>query len=201
MAEARALYQRNERPSRLLAASGIVLLKVVFVITHWLVLLMLLPIAAVTAYVGYLFALIEGRVPKGVHRTVEIYLRWQVRVWGYVAGITDEYPPFETEIPGYGLDGELPRSTRSNRWWALGSVFGLRVVAALPHLLALPFLGIGAVVAAWLGYWSALLTGRVPTVVQDYIAGVAQWWLRTFAFIFGLNGDNYPRFTLAVSPS
>jgi len=71
----------------------------------------------------------------------------------------------------------------------------IRLILAVPHLLALSFLGIAAfpvVVVGWLG---ALATGRLPRFAAAYLAGYLRWYARAGAYLLLLT-DEYPPFTL-----
>jgi len=43
---------------------------------------------------GYVMVLINGELPIGVHRYLVQFQRWYVRVWAWIAALTDAYPPF-----------------------------------------------------------------------------------------------------------
>ena len=67
---------------------------------------------------------------------------------------------------------------------------------AIPHFFALTLLGIGALVAAIIGWFAVLFTGRWPEGLFNYITGVMRWGARLGAYIYLLT-DRYPPFTLA----
>ncbi len=69
----------------------------------------------------------------------------------------------------------------------------IRFILAVPHLLALYFLGIAAfavVLIAWLG---ALVTGRLPRFAATYLSGYLRWYSRAGAYLLLLT-DEYPPF-------
>ena len=57
------------------------------------------------------------------------------------------------------------------------------------------FLAIAAFVVAFLGWWGALLTGRLPEFAVNYLTGFMRWVLRYQAYLYLLTGV-YPPFTL-----
>ena len=65
---------------------------------------------------------------------------------------------------------------------------------AIPHFIALTLLGIGAFVAAIIGWFAVLFTGRWPEGLFNYIVGVMRWGARVGAYIYLLT-DRYPPFT------
>lgn len=71
----------------------------------------------------------------------------------------------------------------------------IRALMVIPQLIVLFFVNIGAffcVVAAW---FAALLTGRVPDGLRDFIAGVLRWNIRVEGYFFFLT-DTYPPYSL-----
>ena len=91
------------------------------------------------------------------------------------------------------LDVEYPDVERDlNRWLPLVKWF-----LAIPHVVVLVFLSIGALFAA-IGAWFAILfTGRYPRSLFDYVEGVLRWWLRVEAYTVLLSTDEYPPFRLS----
>jgi hypothetical protein len=75
-----------------------------------------------------------------------------------------------------------------------------RLILVIPHLFLLCFLGIAAMVIAFLGWWGALFTGRLPEFAVTYLSGFIRWWLRVLAYLYLLT-DVYPPFTLDDVPA
>lgn len=119
-------------------------------------------------------------------------LRFTGRVAAYATLLTDVYPSTDEE-QGVRLDLPEPDPAQLNRWLPL-----VKWLLALPHLIVLVLLSIGAffaVVAAWV---SILFTGRYPEALFDYVVGVGRWSLRVVAYAFALVTDEYPPFRLAA---
>jgi hypothetical protein len=74
-----------------------------------------------------------------------------------------------------------------------------RLILAIPHFLALLFLFIGGLVVAFLGWWGALFTGRLPGFAVSYLSGLAHWNARVYGYAYLLT-DVYPPFTLDAEP-
>jgi len=70
-----------------------------------------------------------------------------------------------------------------------------RVILVIPHMFLLFFLAIAAFVVAFLGWWGALFTGRLPEFAVNYLTGFMRWVLRYQAYLYLLT-DVYPPFTL-----
>lgn len=117
--------------------------------------------------------------------------RFGTRVVSYLALMSDTYPSTDEEQYVH-LDLDYPDVPRDlNRWLPLVKWF-----LAIPHVLVLVILSLGAVFAT-IGAWFAILfTGRYPRSIFDYVEGVMRWWLRVEAYAFLLITDEYPPFRL-----
>ncbi len=118
--------------------------------------------------------------------------RFFARVGAYGALLTDTYPSTEDEQSVH-LDLDYPDAKEDlNRWLPL-----VKWLLAIPHLVVLVFLGIGALVAVIIAWFAILLTGRYPRGLFDYVVGVGRWALRVNAYATLLVTDRYPPFRLS----
>jgi Domain of unknown function (DUF4389) len=69
----------------------------------------------------------------------------------------------------------------------------IRFILAIPHFFALYFLGIAALAVVVLGWFAALVTGRLPGFAAAYLSGYLRWYGRAFAYLLLLT-DAYPPF-------
>lgn len=85
-----------EKSSRGLALMTLLFLipKMVILIPHIVVLYFIGIAAFIVAIAAQIAVLFTGQYPKGMHEFVVGFIRWQVRVNAYMAGLTDQYPPF-----------------------------------------------------------------------------------------------------------
>jgi ABC-type multidrug transport system fused ATPase/permease subunit len=67
---------------------------------------------------------------------------------------------------------------------------------AVPHYVALFFLGIGAGLVALVSFFAVLFVGRYPLALWDFMAGVLRWEIRVAAYVL-LMDDRYPAFSLS----
>lgn len=75
-----------------------------------------------------------------------------------------------------------------------------RLLMVIPHYFVLSFLGIAALVVAFIGWWGALFTGQLPEFAADFMAGYYRWYTRVQAYQLLLT-DVYPPFTLDDDPA
>ncbi|MDQ6821552.1 MAG: DUF4389 domain-containing protein [Actinomycetota bacterium] len=117
--------------------------------------------------------------------------RFSTRVALYAALLDDRYPSTD-ERQSLRLDIPYPDArTDLNRWLPLVKWF-----LAIPHYIALFFLGIAALVCVIIAWFAILFTGRYPRGLFDFVVGVGRWSVRVQAYAFLLATDRYPPFSL-----
>ena len=57
-----------------------------------------------------------------------------------------------------------------------------RLILAVPHLFVLYWLILAAEVVAFIGWWGALFTGRLPQFAVTFLSGVMRWATRVYAY-------------------
>ena len=200
MNQTRLVYRHNVEPQRGLAAAGIFLLKLVLAIPHLIVVNALNSLLFAASYIGFWIVAFTGSLPGMVTRLVPVTLSWNARAWGWISGLEDAYPAFDTETP-YSVSVESPTNESPSKGWAVaGLLFVPKILALLPHLIVMTFLLIGVFFATWFGYFVVAFTGTYPAGIQDFAASVLQWTLRISAWFAGLT-DEYPPFTLDAEPT
>lgn len=70
-----------------------------------------------------------------------------------------------------------------------------RLLLAVPHLVILVTMAVGAGVVAFIGWFGALFTGQLPVFAADFLTGYLRWLARVQAYQYLLT-DQYPPFTL-----
>jgi hypothetical protein len=70
----------------------------------------------------------------------------------------------------------------------------------IPHIFVLFFLSIAAGFVAFIGWWGALFTGRLPEFAYSYLSGYVRWYTRVQAYGVFLLTDQYPPFSLRDEP-
>jgi hypothetical protein len=95
----------------------------------------------------------------------------------------------------YPIDFRADRPESSSRGWAALTILLLKLFALIPHFFVLFFLGIAQAVVAVIAQFGVLFTGRYPTGMFDFVAGVLRWSTRVQAFVYSLT-DQYPPFAL-----
>lgn len=145
--------------------------------------------ATVTAVISWFAIVFTGKQPEGLRGFCEFYLRWRVRAVAYTTLLRDEYPPFgEGDYPAE-FEVDLPTLPRNRL------TVGFRLILAIPHILAVWFLGIGWFFTSIAAWFAILFTGNYPRGIYDYGVGVLRWNSRLEGYLLLLY-DDYPPFAL-----
>jgi Domain of unknown function (DUF4389) len=117
--------------------------------------------------------------------------RFGARVVSYLALLRDEYPSSDQEQAVH-IAIAYPDARQLNRWLPL-----IKWLLAIPHYIALCFLGVAAVISVIVAWFALLFSGRYPRRLFDFVVGVLRWWLRVASYAFLLTTDRYPPFRLS----
>jgi hypothetical protein len=149
-------------------------------------------IVAGLAVATALMILFRQRYPRWWFDFALEFTRFSTRVGAYFALLTDQYPSTVEEQTVH-LDLDYPDVERDlNRWLPL-----VKWLLAIPHIIVLIVLSIGAFFAVTIAWFAIIITGQYPRVLFDYVVGVGRWWLRVDAYASLLVTDRYPPFSLS----
>jgi hypothetical protein len=140
-----------------------------------------------------LVALFTGRSADSLHRFLAAYIRYYAHVLGFVALVANPFPGFVGE-PGYPVDISIDPPERQNRW-----ITFFRIFLAIPAFLISGALSAALWVAAFLGWFAVLATGRMPTGLRNLGAFCIRYISQTDAYVCILT-DRYPHSSPALRP-
>lgn len=75
-------------------SAGNVLLRIILVIPHAIVLGLLGIVAGILVIIAAIMVLIQEKYPEGIFTFLRGYLRWNARMYVYLGGLAQAYPPF-----------------------------------------------------------------------------------------------------------
>jgi len=172
--------------------------KSLLALPHLIIINILRNLAFIVAYIGYFFVAFTGEMPPGLRNIMVAVMRWEVRTYGWIGALTDEYPPFVWEEDDYPVQLAVDDPETRSKGLAVAGIFlPIKFLLALPHLIVLAFLFIGAVFAAWFGFWKIGFTGQSSQGIHDFLTGTMRWSMRVTAWLYGLT-DEYPPFQLSA---
>jgi hypothetical protein len=146
------------------------------------------------AFFAWFACLALGRMPMGFRNLQAYGLRYGAQAWAYVLLLTDRYPNLDPVDPpstgplhpvGLAVSDDLRRSRLT--------VF-FRLLLALPHFIWLVLWGIAAFFAGIVGWFAALLIGRLPGALHRFLAAYLRYTTHLGAFVL-LTANPFPGFT------
>jgi hypothetical protein len=149
-------------------------------LTLWGILTLLL------AIFSWFAALFTTQIPEGVHNLQTRYLRYYTHVGAYLWLTTNPFPGFAGVEGSYPVDLQVDPRQPQNRWKT-----GFRVFLAVPALLVSSALSGTLFVAALLGWFAALFTGRMPRNLRQSQVLALRYGAQLYAYGYLLT-DRYP---------
>lgn len=144
----------------------------ILAIPHIVVLMVMSVVAAVLIVIAWFAIAFTGRFPEGIYRVVTRYQRYSTAVAGYLALLTDRYPPFFGPGPGetYDVDLQVPEVQPS--YHRGKSIF--RIIVGIPVALLSYGMELVTNAGALLSWLSIVFTGRQsPRFREAVIAGLS----------------------------
>jgi hypothetical protein len=150
----------------------------------WLILWTI--VVFVTSIVIWLVVLVAGRLPDALHRFIGAYVRYDVHVLSFLFLVANPFPGFTGRAESYPVDVTIAPRERQNRW-----ITAFRVPLAIPAFLVWSALNLALFIAAFLGWFAALATGRMPRGLRNLGAFALRYLAQTNSYFYFLT-DRYP---------
>lgn len=147
--------------------------------------------AFLAALANGVVALVRGRSATALHRFLAAYVRYVAHVTAFLFLVGNPFPGF-VGAPGYTVDVELGPPEPQRR---LVTFFRLPLI--LPALFVSGALGGVLVVVGFLGWFAALVTGRMPEGMRNLGAVAVRYSAQTNAYGTILT-DRYPHASPAL---
>lgn len=145
-------------------------------------------VAAFLAAIANWFAtLLTGRPPRVLHRFLSAFVRYETHVIAYLFLVANPFPGFVGKAGSYPVDPQLPPPERQPRL-----LTAFRMLLAIPAFLAAGAVGTAAFVAAFLGWFAALVTGRMPEGLRNLGAFYLRYNAQVAGYGLYLLTDRYP---------
>jgi hypothetical protein len=168
----------------------------VLLIPHFLVLFLVMIVAALMLLVTWIPVLILGRFPGWGYRWIGGLMAWSTRVSAYYWLMTNTYPPFSLEGEDHPVSVRFDEGVRINRIWGLpliGILF--RFIILIPHYIVLGLLYILVGILVIFAWVPVLILGRQADLIYTIVGGFWRWMFRVIAYQL-LMVDRYPPFSL-----
>lgn len=142
-------------------------------------------LALLAAIVNWLATLIAGVSPRWLHRFLAAYVRYQFQVGAFLYLVGNPFPGF-VGAKGYPLDLQVAERAHQNRWTVL-----FRAILALPALILASAFSWLVFVVGILGWWAAMITGRMPFGLRNAGVLALRYTAQAYAYALLASGS-YP---------
>ena len=143
----------------------------------------------VLVIVNWFAVLIRARSPEDLHLLLARSLRYQTHVLSYSFLVSNPYPTFFGRPGSHPVDLEVEAPERQRR-----VITFFRLILAIPAwIVAYVFLFVMFFVA-FIGWFIAIVVGRMPKGMRDLSAYCIQYEAQTWAYLMILT-DRYPSFS------
>ncbi len=170
-----------------------VLFRYLLTLPHMIWLVLWSIAAFVAAIVNWLVTLVRGRPAAPLHRFLAAFVRYNAHVSAFFYLVANPFPGF-TGARAYPVQVTMPGPEAQARWKTL-----FRIFLALPAFIVIVGLSSALLVAAFLGWFASLVTGRMPTGLRNLGAIAIRYVAQTYAYVF-LVTDRYPYASPALRP-
>ena len=164
-----------------------VFFRLLLALPHLLWLALWSVVAVLVAIVNWVLTLIRGRSPESLHGFLAAYLRYQTHLLAYVALVANPFPGFVGAEGSYPVDLVVAGAARQNR-----VSVGFRLILAVPAILLASAISTAMYVGAFLGWFAALFTGRMPDGLRRLGLFALRYNAQANAYGYALLTDRYP---------
>lgn len=170
----------------------LIFVKWLLLIPHYIALWVLGIAAWFVLVISFFAVLITGRYPLALFEFLAGFERWRARVASYLLLQTDAYPPFSlSDDPAHPVRLRVEYPARIARWRPL-----VQWLLVIPALLGAFVIGIAAWIAAIIGWFAILITGRYPHSLFSAVTVSLRWTMRTAIYAYWMV-EQYPPFVWA----
>lgn len=138
------------------------------------------------AFLAWFFILARGRAPSGIRDLAAYAVGYGAQAWAYLFLLTGRYPNSDPdamlperrypEHPVTIVDADDLRRSRL-------TVF-FRLLLAIPHFVWITLWSIAAILAVIVGWFAALVLGRLPTPLHRFLAAWIRYAAHLSAYLF-----------------
>ena len=145
-------------------------------------------VIALCVIVNWFAVLITGRTPEDMHQLLARALRYRTHVLSYTLLVSNPYPTFFGRLGSHPVDLEIDGPDPQRR-----VVTFFRLILAIPALVVAYVFLLVMTFVAFIGWFVALVIGRMPKGMRDLSAYCLRYEAQTFGYLMILT-DRYPSF-------
>jgi len=156
-------------------------------------------LVSVAGLLGWFAALARGRMPHGLRDAAVYGIGYSAHAAGYALLLTDRYPSADPSLvaPAAELPPHPVRIDVRDGFGRSRILVAFRLLLSIPHFVWLTLWSVPALLAAFLAWLVALVTGRVPRHLHRFLAAYVRYGAHVVAFLW-LVGGPFPGFAGAA---
>jgi Domain of unknown function (DUF4389) len=139
--------------------------------------------------VNWFAVLFRARSPEDLHLLIARALRYRTHVVSYMFLVSNPYPTFFGRPGSHPVDLEVEGPERQRR-----VITFFRLILAIPAFVVAYVFVFVLTFVAFIGWFIALVVGRMPKGMRDLSAYCLQYEAQTYAYLAILT-DRYPSFS------
>jgi hypothetical protein len=139
--------------------------------------------------VNWFVVLIRGGTPEDMHHLLARALRYRTHFLAYTFLVSNPYPPFFGRLGSHPVDLEIDGPEPQRR-----VVTFFRLILAIPAFVVSYVFIFVMLFVAFIGWFIALVIGRMPKGMRDLSAYCLRYEAQTFGYLMILT-DRYPSFS------
>jgi hypothetical protein len=193
--EAQSVAEPRPHPVRVVVFDDLkrsrltVFLRLLLVIPHFAWWYIWSGVIAFCVIINWFAALIKGRTPEDLHLLLVRALRYRTHFLSYMSLTSNPYPTFFGRHGAHPVDLELDGPDPQNRL-----VTFFRLILAIPAIVVAYVLFVVMFFIALLGWFVAIVIGRMPKGMRDLNAYCLRYEAQVAAYLMILT-DRYPSFS------
>jgi hypothetical protein len=146
-------------------------------------------VAPFCVFVNWFAVLFRGSTPEDLHVLLARMLRYWTHFSSYMYLVSNPYPTFFGRPGSHPNDLEVEGPERQRR-----VITFFRLILAIPALVIAYVFALVMFFVAFIGWFIALVIGRMPKGMRDLAAYCLQYMVQTYAYLMILT-DRYPSFS------
>jgi len=177
----------QEADDDLLRSRLTVFFRFLLAIPHFVWLVLWSVLVAVLAFVNWIVTLVRGSSPEGIHRFFAAYTRYGIHLYAFVTLVANPFPGFTGKAGSYPIDVAIAPPQPQRRAFVF-----FRIFLAIPAFIVQTGLNLALYAVAFLGWFAALFTGRMPQGLRNLGAFALRYEAQTNGYSFLLLTERYP---------
>ena len=165
-------------------------------IPHYVIVYVLQAVGRVVFFIYWLVLIFTGKLNRGLYDLMTLYERYNARSGSFLLGYSEIYPPFDFKMGPEDNNAYPPVTlTLPEPPEDVARSAALNWILAIPHYIVLFVYFIGAAIAAIIGWFAVLFTGKWPQGLRDFLVLLSNYYYRVWSYAVMVQNE-YPKFGL-----